>query len=132
MYLLDTCVISDFLRGHVLTTKRCLEQSPSVLHISALTYFEMSYGFVKAPWAKQQYRDALSSLMETLQVLPFSTKESVEAAKIRHFLTTQGKPIGAYDVLIASTALANNCIMVTANEREFRRVPDLTVENWRR
>jgi tRNA(fMet)-specific endonuclease VapC len=42
-----------------------------------------------------------------------------------------GTPIGAYDVLIGATALTHNHIIVTSNVREFQRVPNLKIENWR-
>lgn len=46
-------------------------------------------------------------------------------------IKVQGQPIGAYDVLIAATALQHNLLMITANQREFDRVPGLQSENWR-
>jgi tRNA(fMet)-specific endonuclease VapC len=58
--------------------------------------------------------------------------EAEQAAQIRVALKSQGQPIGAYDVLIAATALQHSLIMVTANQREFERVPGLQTENWRR
>jgi tRNA(fMet)-specific endonuclease VapC len=57
--------------------------------------------------------------------------EAEQAAQIRATLKTQGQPIGAYDVLIAPTALQHNLIMVTANQREFDRISGLQTENWR-
>ncbi|NJL41323.1 MAG: type II toxin-antitoxin system VapC family toxin [Leptolyngbyaceae cyanobacterium SL_7_1] len=54
-----------------------------------------------------------------------------QTAQIRAALKSQGQPIGAYDVLIAATALQHNLIMVTANQREFDRIPSLQTENWR-
>lgn len=50
--------------------------------------------------------------------------------KIRHHLTRQGTPIGPNDLLIAAQALAADLILVTANTREFARVPSLRIENW--
>lgn len=54
-----------------------------------------------------------------------------QAAQIRAALKSKGQPIGAYDVLIAAIALQHHLIMVTANQREFGRVPELQIENWR-
>ena len=42
----------------------------------------------------------------------------------------KGKTIGAYDLLIAAHARRTGATLVTNNEREFRRVPGLSVENW--
>jgi tRNA(fMet)-specific endonuclease VapC len=50
--------------------------------------------------------------------------------EIRQQLTRQGRPIGPNDLLIAAHARALNLTVVTANMREFSRVPDLRVDNW--
>ncbi|RMG08045.1 MAG: type II toxin-antitoxin system VapC family toxin, partial [Cyanobacteria bacterium J055] len=73
----------------------------------------------------------LTSLLASVALLPFGTAEAEQAAQIRSLLKTTGKPIEAYDVLIAATALQYNFVMVTANVREFDRIPGLPVENWR-
>lgn len=60
------------------------------------------------------------------------TEGAAEAtAKARAILKRRGRPIGAYDILIAGTALAHDLTVVTANFREFRQVEGLRVEDWR-
>ncbi|PZO52799.1 MAG: hypothetical protein DCF15_13310, partial [Phormidesmis priestleyi] len=56
---------------------------------------------------------------------------SEQVAQVRVILKAQGQPIGPYDLWIAATALQHNLIMVTANQREFSRVPNIKIENWR-
>jgi tRNA(fMet)-specific endonuclease VapC len=73
----------------------------------------------------------LANLISSVTILPFNTAEAERAAQIRATLKKQGQPIGAYDFLIAATALSHGLIMVTANEREFVRVAGLQLENWR-
>ena len=51
-------------------------------------------------------------------------------AELRTRLETAGAPIGGNDMLIAAHALATNCIVVTANEEEFKRIGKLQVVNW--
>ena len=53
-------------------------------------------------------------------------------ASLRARLEREGRPIGANDLLIAAQALTLGHTLVTDNEREFRRIPPLTVENWLR
>ena len=53
-----------------------------------------------------------------------------EYGKVRVYLEKQGTPIGSMDMLIAAHALSLNCILVTNNESEFRRIPALKIENW--
>jgi tRNA(fMet)-specific endonuclease VapC len=63
-------------------------------------------------------------------VLPLDTKVSRHYGQLRAELQRKGSPIGAYDFLIAAHALSLGLTLVTNNAREFRRVPQLMVENW--
>ncbi len=64
-------------------------------------------------------------------VLPFETEDAECAAIVRADLRRCGQPIGAYDLLIAATALRHGLIVVTANQKEFDRVSGLVTESWR-
>ena len=59
-----------------------------------------------------------------------SLEDAEEAGNIRAALERAGKPIGPYDVLIAAQARRRGATLVTANEREFARVPGLKTEDW--
>jgi tRNA(fMet)-specific endonuclease VapC len=65
-----------------------------------------------------------------LPILSLSPPVNRHYAVIRSHLEQTGKPIGPNDLLIAAHALALNLTLVTANLREFERVPGLSVENW--
>ena len=65
-----------------------------------------------------------------MDVLPLEAPADRHYAHIRHHLARQGTPIGPNDLLIAAHALALNLTVVTANTREFDRVPNLKIENW--
>lgn len=92
---------------------------------------ELRYGLQLNPQRAQALEPVITSFLGSVTVLPFDVPASEQAAQIRAVLKTQGQSIGAYDVLIAATALQHRLIMVTANQREFDRVPDLQTENWR-
>ncbi|MBS3026290.1 MAG: hypothetical protein HCA25_04120 [Dolichospermum sp. DET50] len=62
--------------------------------------------------------------------LPFDGKSAVIYGSIRANLEAKGTPIGAYDLQIASIALANDLILVSHNLREFNRVENLKTEDW--
>jgi tRNA(fMet)-specific endonuclease VapC len=130
-YLLDTCVISDFIKGKPGTQTRIKQTLPPDIAISVITLMELRYGLQLNPQRAQKIEPMMISFLSSVTVLPFSTPESEKASEIRAVLKTQGQPIGAYDVLIAATALQHQLIMVTANQREFDRVPGLETENWR-
>lgn len=124
-YLLDTCVISDFVKGEVGTILRLKQTPPVDIAVSAVTVMELSYGLALNPQRAQKVEPVIASILSSVTILPFSTVEAEQAAQIRAVLKSQGQPIGAYDILIAATALQHHLIMVTANQREFERVPNL-------
>ncbi|OCQ93059.1 twitching motility protein PilT [Limnothrix sp. PR1529] len=130
-YLLDTCVISDFIKGDAATIFRFQNTSPTDIAISAITVMELRYGLAINPQRSSKVEPVITSILSSVTILPFGLAEAERAAEVRAILKSQGQPIGAYDVLIAATALAHQLIMVTANQREFERVPGLVVENWR-
>lgn len=130
-YLLDTCVISDFIKGELGTQARIKQTPPTNIAISAITVMELRYGLQLNPQRAQKIEPVIASFLSSVAILPFDILESEQAAQIRAVLKMQGQPIGAYDVLIAATALRYSFPMVTANQREFDRVPGLQIENWR-
>ena len=130
-YLLDTCVISDFIKGELGTQTRIKQTPPADIAISAITVMELRYGLQLNPQRAQKIEPVIASFLSSVAILPFDILESEQAAQIRAVLKMQGQPIGAYDVLIAATALRYSLLVVTANQREFDRVPGLQTENWR-
>jgi tRNA(fMet)-specific endonuclease VapC len=92
---------------------------------------EVKYGLAINPQRAIKIQLIIEILLGSITILPFDSKEAEQADQIRSFLKLAGSPIGAYDVLIAATAVINNHIVVTSNVREFQRVPNLQIENWR-
>jgi tRNA(fMet)-specific endonuclease VapC len=130
-YLLDTCVISDFTYGEANTLKRLRATPPSEVFISSITVMELSYGLMLNPAKAVKLRPLIDALLDTLTILNFDPDVAMHAAQIRSVLKAKGTPISAYDVLIGATGLTHNLITVTANVREFQRIPNFSIENWR-
>jgi tRNA(fMet)-specific endonuclease VapC len=130
-YLLDTCVISDFTYNEANTLNRLRATPPSEVFVSSITVMELNYGLMLNPAKAVRLQPLIDALLNTLTILNFDPEAATHAAQIRSVLKVQGTPIGAYDVLIGATALAHNLIAVTANVREFQRIPNLSIENWR-
>ena len=131
MYLLDTCVISDFLKGDQSTMRRIKSISPSQLFYSPITTLEIQYGLRKNPQKAKQIQDLLAVFLAAITALEFSNEDARVAAEIQYDLSQKGTPIGPYDLLLAATARQHQFILVTANLREFERVAGLVVESWR-
>lgn len=98
--------------------------------ISTITLAELQYGAAKSQQPKQN-REALEQFISPLEVAAFDREATAAYGKIRAALEKRGLPIGSMDMLIAAHALSLGVTLVTNNEREFRRVPGLPVENWK-
>ncbi len=69
--------------------------------------------------------------MRSVHVLAYSEDDAHSTAAVRATLKAKGRPIGAYDALIAGCALARGLTLVTSNTGEFGRVAGLFLEDWR-
>ncbi len=97
---------------------------------SVIVAAEVRYGLAKNPSARLAAR--VEAVLASLTVHDFCRPAEKIYGSLRAALEHRGHTIGANDLLIAAHALALECILVTDNEDEFRRVPGLTVENWLR
>ncbi len=97
--------------------------------ISTITLAELEYGAARSSQPKKN-REALEGFISALDVAPFDRQATEAYGKIRAALEMKGRPIGAMDLLIAAHALSLGVQLVTNNEREFKQVPGLRVENW--
>lgn len=131
-YLLDTCVLSDFARGEANTLRRIKATPPEHVAISSVTVMEVEFGLALDPQRARRLAPVMHVLLEAVTVLPYEAADARATATVRAALQKRGRPIGAYDVLIAGCALARGLVLVTSNEREFRRVGGLRLDNWRR
>jgi tRNA(fMet)-specific endonuclease VapC len=130
-YLLDTNVLSDFARGEQSVMARLRQEAPQRLAVSVITEMEIEYGLARKPDLSPRLREAMRTLLNTISVLVFEREDARVAAQLRASLSSQGTPIGAYDLLLAACALRRGLKIVTHNAREFARVGGLGLEDWR-
>lgn len=97
--------------------------------LSIITYGELLYGARKSK-QREVALARLADLVSLLPVLELPPAAADEYGKIRAALEVKGEIIGGNDLWIAAHAKAEGLIMVTNNEREFKRVPGLKVQNW--
>jgi tRNA(fMet)-specific endonuclease VapC len=97
--------------------------------VSDVSMFEL-YSGVDGYAVPNQRLEIIDSFTARISVLPFTTATARIAGPLRYKLKTNGEMIGAYDILIAATAMSHNLILMTNNVREFKRVPGLKVEKW--
>ena len=101
----------------------------SQIGISSITLSELFYGVSKSS-KPEQNQIALIQFIAPLEIVAYSHETSQYYGDLRAQLEKQGTPIGSLDILIAAHALSIDCILVTNNEKEFMRVPNLKIENW--
>jgi tRNA(fMet)-specific endonuclease VapC len=131
-YLLDTCVLSDFARGETNTHARLKSTPPALIVVSSITAMEIEFGLALNPARARTLAPVMNALLQAVAVLPYGIEDARATAALRAALQKKGRPVGAYDALIAGCALARGLVLVTSNEREFSRVSGLRIENWRR
>ena len=128
-YLLDTNILSDLVRNpQGVVAARITKAGEDTVCTSIIVAAELRYGATKSNSAKLTER--IDLILSALDILPLETPADHQYAALRHHLTHQGTPIGPNDLLIAAHAIASDLTVVTANVREFSRVPVLKVENW--
>jgi len=130
VYLLDTNIVSYWMRGDSIVIERIKAHSPSDLALSSITLAEIWYGIEKSPVKKKERRSKIDKISDLLSIYHFDERAARSYAVIRTRLEDNGVPISERDTQIAAIAVANKLVLVTHNVREFQRVGLLKVEDW--
>jgi tRNA(fMet)-specific endonuclease VapC len=132
-YLLDTDHLTLFQHGHVLVGRRVATKPPRAVSVSVVTLEEALRGRLASlaragdgPTRIHHYKMLEQTIRLFAQFQVISYNQMAES----NFQQLRATRIGARDLKIASIALANQLIMVTANRRDFSRVPGLVLEDW--
>ncbi|HKE07354.1 MAG TPA: type II toxin-antitoxin system VapC family toxin [Candidatus Acidoferrum sp.] len=129
-YMLDTnmCIYLRQDRPPEVTKRfRQMQHGDAVL--SVITYGELLYGAERSQQRKRAL-ESLARLVSLLPVLPLSEEAASGYGEIRATLEKRGEMIGGNDLWIAAHAKSAGLTLVTNNEREFKRVPGLKLQNW--
>ena len=134
-YALDTNACIALINGRAPEVRKRFNQLHAAgepLMVSSVVLFELRYGAEKSrsPAAANERVDVF--IGGPLDIIPFDQDDASEAGVVRAELERQGRPIGAYDLLIAGQARHRGLTLVTANVSEFARVEGLAVEDWAR
>lgn len=130
-YLLDTNVWIDIERGDQPTVvRRSCALSGSDLCLSTVVLGEIEIGIERSrrPEAMRRVYDLL---LHGCPLVEVDRETAVIYGRLRAALMNRGQVIGSNDLWIASQAIRNDLVLVTANHHEFARVPNLKLENWR-
>lgn len=133
MYCLDTNVVVRLLNGRspALRNRFFAERSSGArLALPSIALFELRFGVASSAHPRRNSAALDRLIGADIDILPFLAEDAAEAGAIRAFLLAKGAPIGPYDILIAAQARRRGGVLVTANVKEFRRVPELQLEDW--
>ncbi|MBI3178192.1 MAG: type II toxin-antitoxin system VapC family toxin, partial [Deltaproteobacteria bacterium] len=125
----NVCV--DYLTGrHASVVHKIRTAPPDELCISAVVAAELRYGADRSGRRARNHA-SLDTFLSELRCVGFDAEAARSFGRGRRKLEDTGEPIGPYDMMIAAHALCLGVVLVTDNTREFRRVKDLKLENWR-
>lgn len=130
-YLLDTDTCIYALKQNRAVIGELLTKSRGDVAVSVVTEAELRTGAAKSSSPIKTLR-LVENFLEPITVLEFTSDDAAAYADVRAKLERAGTPIGPLDTMIASQAIARGLTLVSNNEREFRRVTGLHVENWNR
>ena len=130
-YLLDTCVVSDVVKGVPAVLRRVRETAPDWLAISSVTLMEIEYGLSLNPERAKKLAPVIAGFIGRIHVLDFTSSDARATAALRASLKQRGEVIGSFDSLMAGSALSRGLVLATSNVREFGRIHGLQIEDWR-
>jgi tRNA(fMet)-specific endonuclease VapC len=128
-YLLDTNIVIYVLKRRPKEVLAMFNANASRMAISSITLSELFYGAEKSLNTDKNL-EAVEEFVSHLDVLPYDAKASQHYGQIKAALEKKGQIIGENDIHIAAHARSHGLILVSNNVREFKRVPNLVLENW--
>lgn len=129
LFLLDTDTCICALKQQHGVLAKMLSKPRASIHLSVITESELRFGVARSSAPTKTAR-LVDNFLRPLQILDFQADDAASYASVRAKLERAGTPIGPLDTLIAAQAVGRKLTLVTNNEREFRRVAGLQLENW--
>lgn len=130
MYFLDTNICIYFLNGSYPSIQKRMETLlPPQIKIPSIVMAELLYGAAKST-RKKENLEIVQKFLIPFEIIPFETQAAEIYAEIRTDAELKGKQIGPNDLIIASTVMSFEGILITNNVKEFGRIKNLAIENW--
>ncbi len=128
--MLDTDICSYIIRERpVQVLQHFKNVEIDQLVISVVTYADLIYG-VEHSSSKKINRPIIDKFVRHLTIVSWDQEAAEHYGKIRASLRAEGNIIGSMDMMIAAHARSRKMILVTNNDKHFKRIPKLLVENW--
>jgi tRNA(fMet)-specific endonuclease VapC len=130
--LIDSSVLIEAERGRLDLVSHVRQRPGEDAFISAVSVSEILFGVHRAtdPALRNRRSAVAEALLSRFEILGIDAAVARMHAQLKADLAALGTPVGPHDLWLAATCLLHGLTMVTANLREFRRVPGLAVESW--
>lgn len=130
IYMLDTNICIYILKNkNDKLIKKFANCQFGDIGISSIVYSELIYGVEKSVKKDENLKNLLKFL-SAIVICDYDVDAANEYGRIRSSLESDGKVIGSLDMLIAAHASSKKATLITNNEREFKRIKGLKVDNW--
>ncbi len=127
-YLLDTNICIYYLKGLHKLDQKIEKIGQELCYISEITLAELKFGVENSQYPKEN-RKVLNDFIEGIKILPIFNSIN-RYAKEKARLRKAGQTIDDFDLLIGTTAVTNDLILVTNNKKHFERIKNIEIENW--
>lgn len=130
--LIDASVLIEYERGRIDFDLHVAGREGEEFFLSVVTASELLHGIHRAstPAIRARRSAFVEAVLERFAILPIDLVSARAHAQLWAQLAAGGILIGPHDLWLAATCIAHDLTMVTANLREFERVPGLRVESW--
>jgi tRNA(fMet)-specific endonuclease VapC len=132
MFLLDTNILSELIKKkpNPYLLSRLSSLPIHTLFTSIICLMELRYGSALRADFDFFWSRILGQVISQVQVISLGPEEGLIAGDLLARLRKKGQSIGLEDILISSTAITHNLVLITANIKHFSKIDGLTVENW--
>ena len=127
-YLIDTNICVYYIKGQFNLHEKFAEIGVDNLYISEITIAELKYG-IENSTKKKDNRKTVERFITSIQIIPIIGSLDIYA-KEKAKLKKKGQLIDDFDLLIGSSAIANEMVLVTRNVKHFNRISNINIENW--
>ncbi len=131
--LIDTSVLIDWEKGRLDVAVLLSQRQSEPIYISVITASELLHGVHRAkdPRIAERRLAFIEKALDRFPALDITSSIARLHARLWADLQIAGTPVGPHDLWIAASCLVHQLTLATANDREFKRIPSLPVENWR-
>jgi len=127
-YLIDSDMLIYFLKGKKEIIEKISQIPIDNLYISRINYTELTYGAYNSTRIEQNLK-IIEPFLDNFKILEFTKDSSLIFAKEKARLKKSGNIIADMDLMIASIAIENDCILISNNIKHFKRIKNLKLEN---